>query len=162
MQERAGIVARDMMAPDLKTAKATHRVRDAVRTMLKFGISGMPVVDDDQRLIGMLTQRDCIRALIRAVEEGLPGSIVEDVMTKGDLLTVTPDTHLLGIAHLFLTNPIRFLPVIENDRLIGQVTRRDLLRSVLGVFDKAPDRETAVLYLSAVESSHTHVIRAPR
>ena len=153
MQDNAGIVARDMMATDLRTAKATQRVQDAVRVMLKHGISGMPVVDDDQRLIGMLTQKDCIRALIRAVEDGLPGSTVADVMSRGELLTVTPDTHLLGVAHTFLTNTVRFLPVIDGGRLIGQVTRRDLLRAAIDVFDQAPDRESAVLYLSALENA---------
>ena len=145
-----GVTAKDMMVTSLRTVRADQRVSDAVKLLLKYSISGVPVIDEKHHLVGVISEKDCIRALMRAVHDRLPPSLVQDVMST-DPITITEDTHLLTVAHHFLTKPIRRLPVVDNGRLVGQISRRDLLRSASRVFDIAPDRDTAVLYLSALE-----------
>ena len=143
------ITAREMMTTKLYTVRPHMRVLDAVRMLLKRRVSGAPVVDDDYRLIGMLSEKDCIQALLRAVDERLPSSNVADVMSR-DVFTVNEHTDLLTVAHRFTTNPVRRLPVVREDgTLLGQISRRDLLAAAIDVWDEAPNREAAVLYLSA-------------
>ncbi len=144
-----GITAREMMTRELLTVDKDTRVLEAVRLLLKHRVSGAPVVDEEGRLIGMLSERDCIHALVRAVAERLPSSYVRDVMST-DVLTIADSADLLTIAHLFVTRPVRRIPVIsEEGRLIGQISRHDLLASAVAVWDEAPCRQSAVLYLSA-------------
>ena len=143
------VAAREMMTARLTTVRADMRVLDAVRLLLKHRYSGAPVVDDGYRLVGMLSEKDCIQALLRAVDERLPSSLVADVMTRG-VTTVTESTDLLTIAHMFTTQPLRRIPVVREDGvLVGQISRRDLLEAAVRVWDDSPNREAAVLYLSA-------------
>ena len=148
----AGLCVREMMITRVKTVRPDTWINDAVKTLLKHGFSGAPVVDGSGKLVGILSEKDCIQALMRAVVERLPASQVKDVMTE-KVITVTPDTHVLTVAHLFLNNPIRRLPVVENGKLVGQIRRRDLLKHSLNVFEHSPSRSAAILYLSAVDGS---------
>lgn len=137
------------MTTRLITVRPDMRVLDAVKLLLKNRVSGAPVVDERGHLLGVLSEKDCIQALIRAVAERLPSSSVDDVMTK-EAVTVHEGTDLLTIAHLFTTRPIRRLPVIDDDgKVVGQISRRDLLSVAVDVWNDAPSREAAVLYLSA-------------
>lgn len=145
----ANVTARQMMTTRLITVREDMRVLDAVRLLLKNRVSGAPVVNEAGRLIGMLSEKDCIQALLRAVNERLPSSMVADVMST-DVVTVHETTDLLTVAHQFVTQPIRRLPVLSEDgRLVGQISRRDLLSVAVDVWDESPNREAAVLYLSA-------------
>ena len=150
----SGLCARDMMITRVKTVRPDTQVIDAVNMLLKYGFSGAPVLDESGALVGILSEKDCIQALMRAVVERLPSSQVKHVMTK-EVITITPDTHVLTIAHMFLNKPIRRLPVVENGQLVGQISRRDLLKHAAAVFEKAPNRGAAVLYLSAVDGSQS-------
>lgn len=140
--------ARDIMITRVKTVKPDDRVFDAVQLLLKHKVSGAPVVDADGTLVGMLSEKDAIHALMRAVVDRLPSHRVADVMTR-KLLTVDEDAHMLTVAHLFLDNPVRRLPVVRQGKLVGQISRRDLLAKAVSIFDDRPNRQAAILYLSA-------------
>ncbi|MBX2799095.1 MAG: CBS domain-containing protein [Myxococcales bacterium] len=141
--------ARHMMTTRLHTVRSDQPVLDVVKLLLKQRVSGAPVVDDRYHLVGMLSEKDCIQALLRAVSERLPSSQVRDVMSP-EPVTVSPDADLLTVSHLFVTRPMRRLPVVsEEGLLLGQISRRDLLQAAVEVWDRAPSREAAVLYLSA-------------
>ena len=78
----------------------------------------------------MLTEKDCLKALVRQAVEGAPGATVRDFMTT-PVDSVTPETQLLDLTRLFLSRPFRKLPVIDSDgRVVGQVSRRDILRTI--------------------------------
>lgn len=144
------LTAAEMMTTDLVTLRPEQRTYDAVKTLLRRRISGAPVIDEEGKLIGVFSERDSIQALLRAVHEQLPASRVGDHMST-DLITVNPDTTLLTIAHLFLNHTVRRTPVINEDgRLVGLISRRDLLTAAGRVMDKASTREEGLLYLSAV------------
>jgi CBS domain-containing protein len=64
--------------------------------------------------------------------------------------TITEDTDLLGMAYIFLHTPYRRLPVLRDEKLVGQVSRRDVLEATHKLFTVAPEREKAMLYLSAL------------
>jgi CBS domain-containing protein len=94
-------------------------------------VTGAPVVDDAGRLVGMLTEKDCMRLLTMGDRAEAPSGSVADYMTT-DITTVTPDMDVYFAAGLFLNEAFRRLPVVEGGRLVGAITRFDLLRVVLG------------------------------
>ena len=124
--------AQEIMVTSLVTLRPGMLLTDAMALLLSKRVSGAPVVDDEGRLVGMLSELDCLRVLssdefYAGDQEGM--GRVADFMTEM-AVTITPDTDLYGIAHYFLTKGVRRLPVIRDGKLIGQVSRRDVLRQV--------------------------------
>jgi CBS domain-containing protein len=120
------------MATRLITLRPEQPIHDAINLLLKHGISGAPVVDDTKQLIGILSELDCLRMLSSdeflgddQEEDGL----VEHFMSK-DPQTIEPEYGVYRVAHVFITTPIRRLPVVADGSLIGQVSRRDVLRAI--------------------------------
>ena len=126
------LTARDLMTTSLVTFRETDRILDAIERLMKNGISGGPVVAADGRMIGMLSELDCLRMLASDEfyqEEQEEGALVGHFMTR-DFKVIPPDLGIYAISHYFLTMPIRRLPVVANDELLGQVSRRDVLRGM--------------------------------
>ncbi|MFT4625620.1 MAG: CBS domain-containing protein [Myxococcota bacterium] len=145
-----GMSAAQIMDRKLHTVRPTDTVHDAVRMLLRLGLTGAPVIDGDRRVLGMLTERSCVQALMRAVADRLPPSRVRDVMTDVPVI-VAPDAQFLTVAHHLLHNTARRILVVDNGQLVGHITRRDLLRAAVAAFDRSESREAAALYLSAFE-----------
>ena len=115
---------------------------EAIRELLKHRISGAPVVSEDGRLLGMFSEFDCIRVLAEAEfheEFALQQRTVGDLMTT-DPYTIEPDFDLFHIAGAFFTHRVRRLPVLEGGRLVGQVSRRDVLRALERLDVRLQDR----------------------
>ena len=124
------LTAADIMDRSEFTLTQELDIGDAMRKMLRAKMAGAPVVDSEGRLCGMLTEKDCLKAIVRQATEGVPGGSVRDYMTT-DVTSVPPTTQLLDIAHHFLDRPFRKLPVVDSDgRVMGQVSRRDILRAI--------------------------------
>jgi len=145
-----------IMVRRLHTARPEQRVREVAAMLLKHKISGAPVVDAEGKLVGVISEKDCIKALLRAVHHRVPFSVVSDVMTT-ELITITEDTHIMTMADLFTRHAIRRLPVVSGDKLVGQVSRRDVLRAASKLFSSGPKREAVLLHLSALDSSPPNV-----
>lgn len=144
------ITARDFMVTRLITLRPEMDVLDAVRLLLKNKISGAPVVARDGTFLGVFSERTSMHVLLDAAYEQLPSNKVEAFMSTDDRV-ITPDAQLLSIAQVFLLTNHRRLPVVEDGKLIGQVSRRDVLRASMDAVGKAsPHRESSLLYLSAV------------
>lgn len=112
------------------TVKADQNVIEAIDLILSHKISGVCVVDDDNNLIGVLSELDCLRAILGAVyNEGAVGH-VRDYMTSGDLKLARPDANIVDIAQQMINDHLRRRPVVENGKLVGQVTCRQLLKAV--------------------------------
>lgn len=127
------LTARDLMATSLVTFRRDQTILEAIAILTKKKISGGPVVDDEGHLVGVLSERDCLRLLASDEfyhdEEEEEGARVGQFMTT-ECLTIPPDLGIYAVSHYFLTKPIRRLPVVENGRLVGQVSRRDVLRGM--------------------------------
>jgi len=117
------------MTTKLITFTPDMEVMNAVHQLVKHGFSGAPVLDADGKLVGMLSQRDCLQvALIAAQDTCVAGPVRQFMSTH--IVTVDPDTNLTQLASMFTTAPFRRYPVIENDRLVGQISRSDVLRAI--------------------------------
>jgi len=106
-------------------------INEAIRVLLKHKISGAPVLENES-LVGMFSELDCLRVLASgefyAADHSEEG-IVADYMTR-DFKWVEPGRDLYSLAQYFLTHAVRRLPVIENGNLLGQLSRRDVLRAM--------------------------------
>jgi CBS domain-containing protein len=117
------------MARTLVTFKPDTSVLDAVHVLVKNRIAGAPVVDDEGNLIGMLSELDCMRVALQAGYHGDYGGPVSDYMTKG-VKTVDMEMSIIDLAQVFIDNGYRRFPVTDNNRLVGQISRRDVLRAL--------------------------------
>lgn len=145
------IAARDFMSTDLVTLLPTDDVLDAVQLLLDNRISGAPVVDADGRYLGVFTEKCSMHVLLDAAYEQLPVCDVRSFMDS-EAQTIGPDTQLLSIAQVFLLTPYRRLPVLEDGKLIGMVTRRDVMKCWMKLVESvsSDSRETTLLYFSAL------------
>jgi CBS domain-containing protein len=117
------------MARTLVTFKPDTDVLDAVHVLVQNRIAGAPVVDDAGNLIGMLSELDCMKVALHAGYHGDWGGPISDFMTDG-VQTVDADMSIIDLAEVFIDSRFRRFPVMENNRLVGQISRRDVLRAL--------------------------------
>jgi CBS domain-containing protein len=117
------------MARTLVTFKPNTDVLDAVHVLVNKRIAGAPVVDDAGNLLGMLSELDCMKIALDAGYHGNMGGPVSEYMTAG-VKTVDADMSIVDLAQVFITSRFRRFPVMDGTRLIGQISRRDVLRAL--------------------------------
>ncbi|MEG5160997.1 CBS domain-containing protein [Microcoleus sp. AT3-A2] len=117
--------ARELMSSPVRSIRPETSVGEAHRILLRYGHSGLSVVDADDRLAGIISRRDIDIAL----HHGFSHAPVKGYMTP-QLKTIAPDTLLPEIESLMVTYDIGRLPVLENGQLVGIVTRTDVLREL--------------------------------
>jgi len=122
-------VVKDYMARTVVTFKPDTPVLDAVHTLVKNRIAGAPVVDDEGNLIGMLSELDCMKVALQAGYYGDYGGPVRDYMSEG-VRTVNIEMSIVDLAQVFIDEGYRRFPVTDNNRLVGQISRRDVLRAL--------------------------------
>jgi len=143
------ILAKDIMTTRLVTLSPEMDVFDAIGLLLKHRISGAPVIDRNGKLLGMFSEKCSMSALVEAAYNQLPTTEVFAFMDT-NFRTVTEDTDLLTIAHIFKDSPFRRLPVLRDDQIIGQISRRDVLRAAHKLTAVASGQESGLLYLSSL------------
>jgi CBS domain-containing protein len=120
---------REHMDNTVHTLKPETPILDGVDFLLQHRVTGAPVVDDEGRLLGLLSERDCLKLMSRGVDGNVPRGSVADFMTT-EITSIPPEMDIYYCAGLFLTNTMRRLPVVENGKLIGAITRFDILRVI--------------------------------
>jgi CBS domain-containing protein len=129
--------AKQAMSCGLVTLHPEMDVLEALRILVEQRLSGAPVVDQIGNLIGMLTERDCMRIALGAGYHSEDGGRVENFMTRS-VVTVDANTPVTEIAERFASSHFRRLPVMEQGRLIGIISRRDVLKQLEAAWQ--PDR----------------------
>ena len=123
------LTARDLMSAPIRTIRPDTTISEAQRILLRYGHSGLPIVDAPidagiDRLVGIISRRD----LDIALHHGFSHAPVKGYMTT-QVRTIAPDTTLPEIEALMVTYDIGRLPVVADGKLVGIVTRTDVLRS---------------------------------
>jgi CBS domain-containing protein len=121
---------RDYMLSQPATVKPGDSIFDAMRIIQDNRISGLCVVEDDHRLVGVLSEIDCLRAVLSAVYNEDALGKVSDYMTSENLAVAHPNEDIVDVAQDMLRQNKRRRPVVEDGKLIGQITIRQLLRAV--------------------------------
>jgi CBS domain-containing protein/rubredoxin len=112
--------ARDVMTTTVITVTESQTKQQAARLLAQHRISGLPVVNDDNVVVGVVTEYDVISK---------DGQTVGEIMTRG-VISITPDTDLEEVSHILVNERIKRLPVLDQGRLLGIVSRADLVREV--------------------------------
>lgn len=143
------LTAKDIMATKLVTLSPDADVFEAIGVLLKHKISGCPVVDRDGRLLGLFSEKSCMQVVIDAAYEQLPTNHVETFMIRSPQ-TIDEQTDLLSMAQIFLSTSRRRLPVLRDGIVVGQVSRRDVIRAAHQMLIVEKQDKTPPLYLSAL------------
>ena len=118
------ISVRQYMAANLVTFSPDMEILDAIHQLVEKRISGATVVDEHGNVVGILSEQDCMKVALHAGYHGERGGRVSEYMST-NVHTIDADTSILELAELFLNAPYRRYPVMEDNRLVGQISRRD-------------------------------------
>lgn len=125
------ITARDSMSTAVISLKPDMDVLAAMQILVTHSISGAPVLDEHGDLVGMLTERDCVGAVVVAGYHGeCACGTVADYMSQ-DVAVVDAAANLVDVARLFVTTEYRRYPVLDQQRLVGIISRRDVVQTFL-------------------------------
>lgn len=120
------LTAQDIMTDNVMTIGPNATVQEAIEILLEQRISGLPVVDNNGKLIGIVTE---FALLATAYDLSVRQEKVMKHMTT-DLITVAPSDPIRKVADLCIMHRVRRVPVVENGRLVGLIARCDVLRGI--------------------------------
>ena len=121
---------RDYILPNPVKVSPEDNVLEAMQVIINNKISGVCVVDRDDNLVGVLSELDCLRAVLDATYNNGKVGRVKDHMAADNLVVAHPDEDIIDVAQDMLRKNKRRRPVVENGKLIGQITCRQLLTAV--------------------------------
>ena len=110
----------EIMTTNVITVREEAAVEDAARLLARHRISGLPVVNRSGALTGVVTEYDLLAK---------QGATVADIMSRG-VISVSPETDVDAVAHLLASRRVRRVPVVAGGRLVGIVSRSDLVRQI--------------------------------
>jgi CBS domain-containing protein len=111
------------------TVRPETEILDAIGFLLENHVTGAPVVDADGHLVGMLSEKDCLKLVATGADGNVPRGSVASFMEM-EITTISPEMDIYYAAGLFLHSSFRRLPVVENGKLVGALTRFDILRVI--------------------------------
>lgn len=129
LTEEEKFIVKDFMAKQLVTFKPDMSIFEAVEALLKHQISGAPVVDDAGVLVGMLSEKDCMKVLMGGAYYNQPGGKISDYMSS-QVETISPNMAITSVARKFSESNYRRFPVVNEGKLLGQLSRRDVLSAI--------------------------------
>ncbi len=146
------MLVKDIMSKDLVTVFETNTIEEVARIFIDKKISGMPVVDSQGKLVGVITEGDLVyqqkklnppvflsffdgviqvgkNAFFDEIKK-ISAFMVKDLMTKEDLIVAREDAELTDVATLMIENKVNRVPILDDqDKVVGIVTRYDLIRA---------------------------------
>jgi CBS domain-containing protein len=155
MERGINMQAKDIMVRNVITVKRDQTVEDVIRLLMEHNVSGLPVVDDDNRVVGIVSEGDLI---YRSKQLKLPsyftildgyiflespktmeeqikkmvGYRVEDIMTE-KVITLEEEDSIEKAASLMTDRKVNRLPVVKDGKLVGIISRRDIIRSYANI-----------------------------
>ena len=116
------------------TFKPDQNIHEAIAIILEKRISGAPVLDEHRHLVGNLSEKDCLRIIVDQAYHNLPveDRKVSDYMST-KVYSFSPRTNVVEAAIEFLSSPIRRYAVVQNGTLIGEISRREILRAAQNI-----------------------------
>lgn len=123
---------KDYMTTNLITFKPSERVHSVVEAIIKHKISGGPVVNENNELVGIISEGDCLKQLSDSRYYNMPleEDLVENRMAK-NVETIDGNMDIFDAANKFLNSKLRRFPIVENGKLVGQISQKDILKAAL-------------------------------
>jgi CBS domain-containing protein len=120
--------AREIMSAGAECIGESESVLAAAKKMTELGVGALPICGDDDRLKGMLTDRDIVVKVLGAGRD--PGTVTAGQLAQGEAVTIGADDDAGEILRTMTNHKVRRLPVIDGHRLIGVVAQADVARSL--------------------------------
>jgi CBS domain-containing protein len=137
------LTVREIMTDRPKTISPETSLKDAARDLVRLGVGGLPVVDEEGRVIGMLGERELMQTMLNVYLQGSRGGperppgqtparlTVRDAMNR-KVLCVSPDQPLADVSSMMTNKDVDRVPVVRDGRIVGLLTRGDIVRRLLG------------------------------
>ena len=119
--------ASDIMTTNVITAKKDMVLTDVMALLLRWHISALPIVDDEDKMVGIVSEIDLVNLTF---DGNAADTIAEEVMVT-DIVSFSPNTELAGLVQSFSKRHLRRVPIIDKGKVVGIVSRRDILREIL-------------------------------
>ncbi len=130
MKGKSMLKAKDIMQSNLITAKEDTTVIEAISILGQNKITGLPVVDDDLNLVGLVSEKDIMSIAYHVLSDVIGNATdikkLGDIMTK-DVVSFRLDDNLADICQCFMNKPFRRVPVLDNGKLVGIISRKDII-----------------------------------
>lgn len=130
MSDRSVATVRDCMQPVRLRMTADTDLLEAMDGLIEQNAAAAAVVDEQDRLLGVLTEKDCLRAIASAAYDNVEGAGVAGDYMSPVPTPLTPDMDMLRAIEIFLAGNFPLLPVVDGDKLVGRVRRADLVAAV--------------------------------
>jgi CBS domain-containing protein len=120
---------KDYMSASLVVLSPSTAILEAARQLVESRISGAPVVDQTGNLVGVLSEKDCMRIALQAGYHSEAAGTVAEYMHR-EVKTVDAERNIVDVAMMFIEDDYRRYPVMKDGRLVGQISRRDVLKAL--------------------------------
>jgi len=126
------IKVRDYMTTKLITFSPTQSVLEVMNSLIKYKISGGPVVNDKNELLGIISEGDCMKQISESRYYNMPmdNMLVEKHMAH-NVDTIDGDMNVFDAASKFIESKHRRFPIVDNGKLVGQISQKDVLKAAL-------------------------------
>ena len=119
--------AADIMTTNVITVKKDMVLTEVISLLLRWHISALPVVDDEDKLIGIVSEIDLVNLTF---DGNAADTTVEEIMVT-DIVSFSPNTQLADLVQIFSKRHLRRVPIVEEGKVVGIISRRDILREML-------------------------------
>lgn len=123
------LLVKDYMSGDPLSFMPDMDVLNAIHLLIQHEMTGAPVVDNTGRVIGFLSEKDCLKVALNATYHEERGGLVREFMSPNPI-TLEPASSLMDAAEMFVSSPIRCYPVVQEGKLVGQLSRRNVLTAL--------------------------------
>ncbi len=129
------ILVSDYMTTKLITFSADQSIHEVIAALTKYKISGGPVVNSKKELIGIISETDCIKHIAESKYYNMPMGRIHTVEKNmvADVDTIDKNMNIFDAANKFISSGRRRFPIVENGRLIGQISQKDILKAAMKV-----------------------------
>lgn len=128
----AKITIADYMTKNIMTVKKDTDALSAIKQLLSHKVTCAPVLDEAGKLVGMFSEKDCMNVVLGATyNQGMSGKVDEFMSTE--ILSVDADSSIVDLADKFKDTSLRSYPVFDDKRLVGIVSRTDVLRALVSI-----------------------------
>lgn len=124
--------ASDIMTTPVITARPDMKLTDVIDLLLRWHISGLPVVDEAGKLVGIVSEHDVMNFAF----DGHAGEVtVAEAMSK-EVLSFAPDTDIESLVNCCVSHRVRRVPIVKDGKVAGIVSRRDILREMQRIYSR--------------------------
>jgi len=127
--ERKAVKDYMTLKKDLISFRPDSDIYSVIKTLIKHSISGAPVINNNGDLVGIISEKDCLRVLLEMAMHEMPGGKVEKYMSS-DVVSLDQNQSIIDAVEMFQNSNFRRFPVVDEKKLVGLISRRNVLLAI--------------------------------